>query len=394
MHDFALALLKYAFNSLKPIYPSRESYMSAEISRLIAEYLDLKIVEDVGRPHFSNADYEPLPFSPASFIPIKDAEPSIRIAFVDGGNQEILGAPNFSAQINRVYFNIFKGRNRIASNSMPSRVEFYSATMSDYRQEEIFYDTKVFPLKVEFEGLIPEDGHLSFSSLDKTFTLGNQRADISHVASVARRFAEWEFAKHVIENELEKGDLIVHDGSLQTSLTNEQTYMARTLKAAMEKGVIFAGISKTSTLFTTTGLSLLGAVQKLAEDYGVKGPWFLPIAKVANLQHSAFIYVVKLHENANYVFRYEIYGEQAKGMSNEDICGITSALASNSKDMSFPGYPYGLVDADSFARVSGDEIDSYRIPLMSEISKLGKWKKISRHICSGDAHSVLDVLKG
>jgi hypothetical protein len=81
-------------------------------------------------------------------------------------------------------------------------------------------------------------------------------------------------------------------------------------------------------------------------------------------------------------------------MSEEDFGIITSALASNSKDISFPGYPYGLIDADSFARVSGDEVDKYQVPLVSEISKLGKWKKVSRHICSGDAHSVLDVLKG
>jgi hypothetical protein len=369
--------------------------MSAEVFKRIAEFLDSKIgEEDVGQPYFGNPGYETLPFPPASFVLIKDAEPKIRTAFVDGGNQEILGAPNFSAQINRIYFNIFKGRDRILPKSLPRRIEFYSATMSDFRNDEIFYDTRLFPLRVELEGLVPEDRHLSFSSVDRTVTLGTQRADIRHVASVARRFAEWEFAKHVIENELENGDLIVHDGSLQTSLTNEQTYMARALEAAMEKGVIFAGISKTSTLFTTTGLSLLGAVQKLAEDYKVNGPWCIPIARVANVQHNAFIYVVKLHESANYVFRYEIYGEQARRMSEEDFCCVTSALANNSKDLSFPGYPYGLIDADSFARVNGDEIDTYRVPLMSEISKLGKWKKISRHICSGDAHSVLDVLKG
>lgn len=369
--------------------------MSAEISRRIAEFLDSGIEEDdVGQPYFGNPDYELLPFPPASFVQIKDVEPNMRTAFVDGGNQEILGAPNFSTQINRVYFNIFKGRGRFLPKSLPRKVEFYSATMSDFRNGEIFYDTRVFPLKIEFEGLIPEDRHLSFSSVDRSVTFGNQRADIQHVASVARRFAEWELAKHVIENELEKGDLIVHDGSLQTSLTNEQTYMARALKAAMERGVIFAGISKTSTLFTTAGLSLLGAVQKLAEDYKVKGPWCIPIARVANVQHNAFIYVVKLHESANYVFRYEIYGEQARSMSEEDFCSVTSALASNSKDISFPGYPYGLIDADRFARVSGDEIDTYRVPLMSEISRLGKWKKVSRHVCSGDAHGVLDVLKG
>jgi hypothetical protein len=376
------------------MYALCDVHMSAEISKRIAEFLDLKIEEDdVGQPYFGNPDYELLPFAPANFVSIKDVKPNIRTAFVDGGNQEILGAPNFSAQINRVYFNIFKGRDRIRPKFLPRRIEFYSVTMADFRNDGIFYDTRVFPLKVEFEGLISGQ-LLSFSSLDRTVTFGNQRADIQHVASVARRFAEWEFAKHVVEDELEKGDVIVHDGSLQTSFTNEYMYMERAFETAMEKGVIFAGISKTSTLFTTAGLSLLGAVQKLAEDYKVKGPWCLPIAKVANVKHNAFIYVIKLHESANYVFRYEIYGEQARRMSEEDFCAVTSALASNSKDISFPGYPYGLMDADSFARVSGDEIDTYRVPLMSEISRLGKWKKVSRHICSGDAHSVLDVLKG
>ena len=69
-------------------------------------------------------------------------------------------------------------------------------------------------------------------------------------------------------------------------------------------------------------------------------------------------------------------------------------MVSNSKDISFPGYPYGLIDADSVARVSGDGMDAYRVPLLSEISKRGGWKKVSRHVCSGDAHGVLDVLKG
>ena len=368
--------------------------MSADVSRRIAEFLDSKVEEhDVGQPYFGSSDYEALPFPPTGFIPIKDVEQHNRTAYVDGGNLEILGAPNFSVQVNRIYFNIFKGHNRIITQSLPRKIEFYSATTSAFRNDEIFYDTKVFPLKNEYANLIPDERHLSFSSVDRTFALGNQRADIGVVASIARRFAEWEYSKHIIEDELDKGDLIVHDGTLQTSHTNEQLYTVKAFDAAIKKEVTFTGMSKTSTLFTTTGLSLLGAVQKLAEDYKVKGPWHIPIAKIVNLNHNASIYVVKLHEKANYVFRLEILGEQAKKMNEEDLGNIISVLASNSKDISFPGYPYGLIDADSFARVSENEIDKYQVMLLSELSKLGKWKKISRHICSSDAHSVLDTLK-
>jgi len=369
--------------------------MSADISRRVAEFLDEKIVEeDIGQPHFGNSDYETLPFVPESFIPILESKSDKRAAYIDGGNQEILGAPNFSVQINRLYFNVFKEQTRILPKSLPSKIEFYSATLPDYRHDEIFYDTKIFPLKDELADLVPDEHHLSFSSTDRTVTIGTQRADIERVASIARRFAEWEFAKHVIENELEEGDIVVHDGALQTGFTNEQIYTKRAFDAATKKGVTFTGLSKTSALFTTTGLSLLGAVQKLAEEYKVAESWCLPVAKVLNVHHNAFIYVVKLHENARHVFRYEVYGDQARKMSEQGLGEITSVLAENSKDIAFPGYPYGLIDADRFARVSGNEIEKYQVLLLSEISKLGKWKDIARHVSSGDAHSVLDMLKG
>ena len=368
--------------------------MSVEISRKIAEFLDLKIgEEDVGRPCFASPEYELFSFPPTSFISIKDVQPDMRMAFVDGGNQELLGAPNFSVQMNRVYFNILAGKQRIAPRSVSRKIEFYSVTTSSFRNGEIFYDTRVFPLKDEFADKLPDERHLCFSSRDRTIVLGNRRADIKLVSTMARRFAEWEFSKHIVEKELEPGDLIVHDGSLQTSHTNEQTYTSRAFEAAVEKNVVFVGLSKTSTLLTTTGLSLLGAAQKLAEDCGVKGPWCLPIAKVVKLEHNAFIYVVKLHEKSRYVFRCEIYGEQARKMNDEELCRVSSALANNSKDISFLGYPYGLVDADSFARVGENEIGKYRMLLLSEISRIGKLRKFSRHVCSGDAHSVLDGMK-
>lgn len=197
--------------------------MSSDISKRVAEFLDEKITEqEIGQPYFGSPDYEPLPFAPTSFMPVCEIESNIRTTYIDGGNQEILGAPNFSVQINRLYFNIFKGRNRILPKSLQSKIEFYSATLPDYRRDEIFYDTKIFPLKDEFADLIPDEHHLSFSSTDRTVTIGTQRADIERVASIARRFAEWEFAKHVIENELEEGDMVVHDGALQTGFTNEQ----------------------------------------------------------------------------------------------------------------------------------------------------------------------------
>jgi hypothetical protein len=68
--------------------------------------------------------------------------------FIDGGNQEVLGAPNFSIQLNRVYFNTFNFSTRVQGVRIPSPIEFFSVTYSVFRDGEICYDTSIFPLRV------------------------------------------------------------------------------------------------------------------------------------------------------------------------------------------------------------------------------------------------------
>jgi len=41
---------------------------------------------------------------------------------------------------------------------------------------------------------------------------GLRRVPIDRVASAARLFTEWKYADYIIEEELESGDIIVHDG--------------------------------------------------------------------------------------------------------------------------------------------------------------------------------------
>lgn len=48
---------------------------------------------------------------------------------------------------------------------------------------------------------------------------------------------------------------------------------------------------------------------------------------------------------------------------------IVSTLAYYSADVSFPGYPYGLIDADRFARISNDEKNVLRLKLSHIIPK-------------------------
>ncbi len=109
--------------------------------------------------------------------------------------------------------------------------------------------------------------------------------------------------------------------------------------------------------------------------------------------HSVVILIVKLHERADHIFRYEIIRDQAKSIATSELCDILNNLAYISTDLTFPGYPYGLVEADDNARVRNDEVDVYRMLLLSEISKRGLWLKFSRHMLSTDAHDILNTLK-
>jgi hypothetical protein len=349
----------------------------------------------LGEPYFASKFYKAYPFDIKSFHAIKLVQSNRRLAFVDGGNQELLGAPNFSIQLNRIYFNIFDGRLRINKINLPQRIEFFSATVSTFKGDKMFYETAIFPAQDEHMKYLPVKTDVSFPSTDKTIRgVGRQIADISKIASIARRFAEWSFAKHVVKEELNDGDIIVMDGTLGAAFTNESKYRIACYEAAKAKGVVFTGLAKTSRLFTTTGLSLLGAISEMSNENGLKGPWYYyPIADSLSPEHNAVIFAINLHEQAQRVFRYEIQADRAKKLTDDELYEIFSQLSVNSSDLSFPGYPYGLIDADDNARVRYSELETYRMILLSEISKLGSWPKFVRHVQASDAHDVLNFLK-
>jgi len=369
--------------------------MSVEAARRLIEHLDTKIhEEELGNPFFRDPNVKTYPLDKSGFHKIQQTKLACKVAFVDGGNQEIVGAPDFSVQLNRLYFGMWDCSERMLEKSMPRRIEFFSSTYSRVTSNQVFYDTSVFPVHEEHRNMIPAESDLSFDSLDRTVTIGTQRADIERVASIARVFAEWQFATEIVKHELEKGDILVVDRTLQTTFKNEHNYLTNLVNSAKKKGVIVTGLSKTSALFTDTGLSLMGALSKLAEDDGMDEEWYFPIAEIYRLDHNAMVLAVKLNRDAKRIFRYEIQREQFGELSEEQINGIFTHFVKNSSDLTFPGYPYGLIDADRFARVSLQEVEYYKALMFSQLSNVGKWEKLSRHIRAKDAHDVLNMLIG
>ena len=366
--------------------------MSVEAARKLIEQLDLNMKEDeVGDPHFADPTVHTFPLNRNGFRLIREVRSGRKLAFVDGGNQEILGAPDFSVQLNRIYASVWSNNRRVML-TLP-RVEFFSATYSTFKNGEIHYNTVIVPGSPEYAEFLPTAEDLSFNSLDRSIMNGNQRADVERVASIARRFGEWKFAAHAAMA-LEKRDVLVMDGTLQTTFTGEGKYLKELSAVTKERGVTLSGLSKTSALFTTTGLSLLSAVSKLADEPNIEMEWYFPIAESTNVDHNVIILAVKLKLISERIFRYEIQREQFKSLTELQINEILAELVKNSSDPTFPGYPFGMMDADRFARVSYDELEYYRALLLSQISGIGKLSKFARHIHAGDAHGILNILVG
>lgn len=365
--------------------------MSLNAAKKLIESLDLNINDEVlGNPYVRGHSVIASVLCSEGFKPITHADSSRKIAFIDGGNQEILGAPNFSIQLNRVCWNLWRGTERV-SNLVPQRLEFFSGTFSTIRNDEIFYDTRLFPL-AETEKPLPSDADLSFNASDRSVMRGNQRADISYVVSIARRFSELVVARDVVENQLVEGDILVLDGTLQTEFPNENKYLGQLKDTAKSKGVVLAGLSKTSSIFTDTGYSLLGALDKLSPEELKHAEWYYPIVDLARSDHYVVLLGVKLNSVTDRIFRFEIDRDQYLSLSELALNEILTQLVRNSTDFTFPGYPYGLIDVDRFARVATSELLYHRTMFLSQMAEANKWDKFRRHINAADAHSLLNTL--
>ena len=118
--------------------------MSLDAARKLVEDLDANIKEDeLGNPHFGDPSVHPFPLTKEGFRLIRQVKSGRKLAFVDGGNQEILGAPNFSVQLNRIYAGVWNGKDRVIID-LP-RIEFFSATFSVFKNDEIHYETVLVP---------------------------------------------------------------------------------------------------------------------------------------------------------------------------------------------------------------------------------------------------------
>ncbi|MBN1502571.1 DNA double-strand break repair nuclease NurA [Candidatus Woesearchaeota archaeon] len=326
-----------------------------EIAENILERISLEKEGQV----FIRPEYTAAKINNSDFISIKKIHSNQQLIFVDGGNAEIFHTPNISLYFNRLYYTLYKNNKRIKGKIL----EFNSLITTISKSNDLFFQVELFPAK---EGIsLPK---LRFSISDNTLTSNNRPADISRVGDVVRRLAELRLAQTIKEEAI-----IILDGSLEPKYTYEEEFIDNLSRS---KNII-CGLSKTSALLTLSGDSLIGLLYKISP----KQSWLYKIAESAD----SYMFCVKLNENSKHIFRLDV--------ASKDISKVgetVSLLSENSKDPIFPGYPYGLIEADKFARVSNREAERLKTQLQLSFGK--DYNKIIPYLNAGNAHSILDTI--
>lgn len=340
--------------------------MYEEIVEKIIRTFDERLITS-SYPKFPGNGYRSHKIDSKNFHEVTKKNFNKRIAFVDGGNAEIIGSLNFSVNLVRVCYVLYQNNKKISAKKFEA-LAFVEAISQD---NEIYYKASFFNEKNSI-GL----DEILFNSFDHTLMLGINRAEIASVANALRRFAELRIAKIISDEEI--ADTIVLDGNLQSTITNENKYLNELYNSCEKNHVILSALSKTSSVFTDNG-NLLSIVLSNISNFP---SWFYyPIVEINNPNHKAEMFFVKLHAASRHVFRFEIFNVQ-KAKADE----IIRELAGNCIDPIFIGYPYGLVEADKIARVSNQEKESLRTMFMVKLRN----KNIEKYLNSKNAHEILD----
>ena len=362
--------------------------MFDEVIEKILGAIDEKEILTETYPKFSGEGYRAHKIDIKNFHKIEKTISNKKIAFIDGGNAEIIGSANFSLNIIRTCYVIYQNNRKIAAK----RLEVLAFVKAVSKNDEIYFKTTFFNLNnnLKFD-------EISFNSLDHTLMFGINRAEINNVVNAIRRFAELKLAKYVSDNNF--CDIIVLDGNLQCTLTNEKSYFDDLYNSCEKNNIILTALSKTNSLFTESG-NLLSAI--LSGISSMDSWFYYPIADIENSSHKAEMFFVKFHEKSKHVFRFEIFNMSAnrKAISEHaqkskifDIQKTKAEqainkISSNCTDPIFIGYPYGLVEADRIARVSNNEKESLKTMLLVKL----KNKSIEKYLSAVNAHEILDKI--
>lgn len=413
-----------------------------EIITKLKQHITIQENESI---NFSSTMYNAIPLSKNNFYPIiisddnkkenkeenkegnngEHTNQNQQLCFVDGGNNELLGAPNFSLQLIRVAGVVVKNNKTIKivkkEYFLLAKTLREESINNDNKKNNIYFTVELFPYSKGSSSVLPNKKELLFDSYDQTIITGTHRAEISRIAEVARKFSELLLAKEMMFF-LDKNDIIVLDNQLKIKFTNEEKYFNELFKAGEEKNILITGLCKTTRMLTNSGNSAVAVLHTLASindknnninnnnnsnndnssnnnnnlnnnnssnnnnNLLDNGWYYYPSVKINASDHKAELFFVKLNKHSKYLFKFEVYNKQCN--DHNKIKQIIHLLAENSRDYSFPGYPYGLIQADKEARVSEQEKEYFKMKLVVQAGKNSN--DLERSVNAINAHDVLD----
>jgi len=308
------------------------------MDKLVSQILD-HVQAEAGKEHQLNEQI----LDDGNFQHIERAETK-SIAFIDGGNAELLNGNTFCVQLIRTVCVIFaEGRKKTEKN------EFYlfSAITNN---DGLCFSSTVFTLTGE---PLIDVKDLDLSLDDKSIAQGLRAPTANSIGGIARRFAELALAARVQQ----EVDFVVLDGNLEQTYTNEEKYLDK-LAANV------SGLAKTSTLFSKQGGNVAALLNRRQDA------WQYNVDTTTSF--------VKLHPQAKHVFMLQGNNK------------VASALVSHCNDPLFLGYPYGLIYVDKMARISNHEKNILLTKL--KVKFRDEYKAIEKYLNTASAHDLLDSI--
>ncbi|PIN81436.1 hypothetical protein COV13_01310 [Candidatus Woesearchaeota archaeon CG10_big_fil_rev_8_21_14_0_10_32_9] len=267
--------------------------------------------------------------------------------FIDGGNGEIVGSSAFSLNYNKI-----------------SQVFFSGTKYFNSKTESFFSLSKKTNSKISFE-----------TEPEKNFDNLTEEVSCYDACCIIRSCSELDSATHV-----SNCSSIVLDGSFDADKYCKPFFDVLKQKCLSSKTILL-GVSKTSGFVTSKGRPISFVLNELNKNNHEK--WFYSSELIQDGFETCF---VKLHPKSEHILRVDFLSEQ------KDLLKIAlENLSLNCSDPVFFGYPFGLIMADDFARVSKQEVSELKA---EAFVKLGKNSDLVEEAAkSSDAHAVLDKAK-
>jgi hypothetical protein len=274
------------------------------------------------------------------------------VCAVDGSNTIVLDAGSFAVAAVRASVSAYAGSTRLYHRTTPLQVVTVNPGAGNEDFDTLFHDCFHCPPKVHLDHDDP----------------------VRNTAVIRDTLEYW--AAMEMAAELDTGDLIVLDGTLQVRHASHDEVIENLLNLCNLRGVLIAAVTKRTSLTWGGGHPIVPAAEGLARDLGVPEPWYLCVSAAEGLidrretrpwKQRGEQYVARLHPRAQRAFKVEI----PKYYSPEMVERVFSALAFFADDGRVTGYPYPLLDAHLTTKIGRDAAGQVRQDIIRGMDLLG-----------------------